>query len=258
MSDKRSSSVQSVERAVAILKAFSPDKREIGVGEISRRVKLPKSTTFRLLSTLETCGFVAQNSESGLYRLGVELIPLANSVYFYTNLRQIARPYLQHLVDTIKETASFTILVDKSVVNLEQIEFSGGLVVRAGGASNRMPFYATSSGKAIVAFLPPRDLNPLLDGILVSLTPATITNRESLEAELAQIRQQGYATAYEELEEGLHALAAPIFDHEEKVVACLSISGPGYRLQQSRVKEIAPQLIKSADQISKEAGSARR
>ena len=133
MTNKRNPSVQSVERAIDIMETFSAEEPGLGVGELSRRVKLPKSTVFRLLTTLESRGFIAQNSETGLYHLGVELIPLANSVFFYSDLRRIARPYLRKLANTLEETAGLFALVDKEVVHLDQVEYKGRLVMRAGG-----------------------------------------------------------------------------------------------------------------------------
>lgn len=97
MPEKRGPSVQSVDRAVAILKSYSADE-PAGVGELSRRLELAKSTVFRLLSTLEACGFVAQNPETSLFHLGVELIPMANSVFVYSDLRRVARPHLRSSV----------------------------------------------------------------------------------------------------------------------------------------------------------------
>ena len=256
MSDKRNLSVRSVERAIQILKTFSADEPELGVGEIGRRVRLPKSTVFRLLYTLETCGFVGQDSETNLYHLGVELIPLANSVFVYSNLCQIARPHLRKLVRTLEETASLSVLLDKAVINLEQVEFSGRLIVRAGGAGNRIPFHATSVGKAIAAYLPKDQLDALLESTHLALTSATITDEEDIQRELTRVRGQNYATGFEEVEVGLHAIAAPIYNHVGDVIASISVSGPAYRLTRGRIQEIAPQVIHTADQISREMGFA--
>jgi len=254
MSEKRNPSVQSVERAVTILKSFSTDKPELGLGEISRRVDLPKSTVFRLLSTLESCGVVAQNSDTGDYRLGIELIPIANSVFFYGNLREVSRPHLRRLVETLEETGSISVLVEKEIINLEQSEFSGRLVMRAGWAIRRIPFNATAAGKSIAAYLPKDEFTALLEPALTPLTPNTITDPEVFQTELIKVRKRGYATAYEEVEIGLHAIAAPIWDHEGSIAASVSVSGPSYRLSKKRVREIAPQIVQTANLISQDMG----
>jgi DNA-binding IclR family transcriptional regulator len=252
MPNKHKPIVQSVERAIDILQSFTADEPGLGVVELSRRVGLPKSTVFRLLSTMEARGFITQNSDTNLYQLGVELIPLANSVFIYGNLRQVARPHLHNLADTLEETTILSVLVDAEIINLDQVEFTGRLVVRAGRAGHRMPFHATSAGKVIAAFLPKDELDVLLASPLPVLTSATITESDTLRSQLVQVRTRGYAVSFEELEEGLHAISAPIRNHGGNVVACLSVSGPSYRLTRSRVKETSPHVILTADRISRE------
>jgi IclR family acetate operon transcriptional repressor len=254
MTNKRNPSVQSVERAIDIMESFSGEEPGLGVGELSRRVNLPKSTVFRLLTTLESRGFIAQNSETSLYHLGPGLIPLANSVFAYSDLRRIARPHLRSLANTLEETTSLSILVDTEIINLEQVEFRGRLVVRAGGVGHRMPFHATSAGKAIAAFLPEAELEILLASHLPVLTPATITAANTLRSQLLEVRAQGYATSFDELEKGLHAISTPICNHEGDVVACITVSGPSYHLTRSRIKTSSPHVIQAADQISQELG----
>ncbi|MBE9474537.1 MAG: IclR family transcriptional regulator [Chloroflexi bacterium] len=254
MTYKRNPSVQSVERAIDILESFSAVEPGFGVGELSRRVNLPKSTVFRLLTTLESRGFIAQNSETGLYHLGVGLIPLANSVFVYSDLRRTARPHLRSLANTLEETTSLIILVDTEIINLEQVEFRGRLVVRAGGTEHRMPFNATSAGKVIAAFLPEAEMEALLESQLPALTPATITDADTLRSQLMEVRTRGYATSFDEIEEGLHAISTPIYNNEGNVVACVSVSGPSYRLTRSRIAAASPHVIQTADQISRELG----
>lgn len=254
MADKHKTTVQSVERAIDILQTFTADKPGLGVGEISRRVSLPKSTVFRLLTTMESRGFIIQDLDTNLYQLGVELIPLANSVHVYSDLRQVARPHLQSLADTLEETTLLSVLVDGEIINLDQIEFTGRLVVRAGRAGHRAPFHATSSGKAIAAFLPKYELDNLLASPLQAYTPDTITDADTFRSQLVSIRNRGFATSFEEYEEGLHAISANIRNNRGKVVASLSVSGPSYRLSRSNIKKISPIVMQTADQISRGLG----
>lgn len=254
MSDKQGTTVQSVQRAITILKSFSTDEPELGVGQLSRRLGLAKSTVFRLLSTLEAGGLVAQNPETDRYGLGADLIGLADNVITYSNLRRIARPHLSQLANTLRETVSLTILDHNDAVNVEQFVPPGRLVVRVGWVGRRMPVHAVSAGRAIIAFLPNAELARLLDGDLEALTPHTITNPQALRAELDRVRKQGYATAFEELEEGLNALAAPVRNHEAQVIASVSVSGPASRLTRERISQVAPQVIQTAEQISRGIG----
>ncbi|HBY98957.1 MAG: IclR family transcriptional regulator [Ardenticatenaceae bacterium] len=257
MPDKRGVTVQSVERAIAILNSFSVDEPELGVGQLSRHLGLAKSTVFRLLSALEAGGLVAQNPESGRYRLGVGLVGLASNVIAYADLRRVGRFHLQYLANTLQETVSLSILDGSETVNVEQFAPPGRLVREVGWVGRRMPSHTVSVGKAILAFLPEEEL-ACLDGHLEALTPHTITDPQAFRAELAEVQEQGYATAFEELEEGLHAVAAPIYNHEDHVVAAVSVSGPSYRLTRERIREVAPQVVDAALQISRELGYRSR
>lgn len=255
MRSGRTDTVRSVERAIAILKAFSPEEPELGVGRLSQRLNLPKSTVSRLLATLEAGGLVTRNPDTGLYRLGVDLIGLANNVIAYADVRQLARPYLRSLAHALRETVSLAVLDRYDVVNLEQVVPPGRQIMRVGRVGRHLPVHASAAGKSIIAFLPERDLNALLDGRFKALTPHTITDLQTLRAELTRVREQGYATAFEELEEGLHAVSAPIFNHEGRVVASISVSGPAYRLRRERIKDVASQVVHTAAQISREMGA---
>ena len=254
MSTRRRSTVRSVERAIRILKSFSAEEPELGVGELSRRLGLPKSTVFRLLNTLEAGGLVSRNPETGRYRLGVDLIGLADSVTTYTNLRHVARPHLRRLANALQETVSLSVIDRSEAVNVEQFVPPGRLIMRVGWVGRRMPVHAVAAGRAIIAFWPAEKAAQILDGELEALTPHTITDPQHLYTELAHIRERGYATAFEELEEGLNALAAPVRNHEGEVIASISVSGPAYRLTRERIHEVAAQVIETAREISREMG----
>lgn len=254
MPSEREVYVQSVERAIAILKTFSVEEPELGVGELSRRLDLPKSTVFRLLQTLEAGGLIRQNPETGLYHLGIDLLALAGNVLAYADVRRVSRPYLRQLAETLQETVNLSTLDRQDVVNLEQFVGGNRLVMHVGWVGRRMPVHAASSGKAIIAFLPEAELRAMLNGPLPSFTTHTITDPDVLRADLAQVRRQGYATTMEELEEGLHALSVPVRDHTGRVIASISVSGPGYRLTRERMRQMAPQVMEVARQIAWELG----
>ncbi len=254
MATKRTPIVQAVHRAIAILKAFSPEEPELSLAELSRRLQLPKSTVARLLATLEEEGLIAKDGETGLYRLGVELIRLANNVHIYTDLRRVARTHVRKLADLVGESVSIAVLQGQDVVNLDVYVPPGHLVKRVGWAGRHMPAYATAAGRAILAFLPREERLRYLEGPFQSYTSKTITDPKRLRLELQRIRAQGYATAFEELEDGLHAISAPIFNYEGRVIASISVSGPGYRLTRTRIREVVPLVLETANHISAEMG----
>ena len=246
--------VQSVKRAIAILKAFSLEKPERGVGELSRQMGLHKSTVSRLMATLEEGGLLARNPETQRYRLGIELLALAAQVVSHTDVREIARPLLRQLASDCQESVNLVVLDGGQVVNLDQFVAPTRQVKNIGRVGRRMWAHCTAAGKVLLAHLPPEELDLALVGELESFTPHTITDPVRLRHELTLVRARGYATVQEELEEGLNAAAAPIYDHTARVTAAISVAGPAYRVAPERFPELVRQLIRTANQISEQLG----
>jgi IclR family acetate operon transcriptional repressor len=248
---------RTIARAMAVLHAFDADKPELGVTELSRRVDLDKSTVYRLLSALQQGGLVAQNPETSKYHLGLGLLRLAGLAQQNLDLPRISRPYLQELADLSQETVNLSMMTaDEKIINIDGIN-SPHRVRNVGWIGREMPAHAVSGGKVMLAFLPQEKLEQVLARGLAGLTPQTIVEPARLRAELAQIRQVGYATAQEELEEGLSAVAAPIRNHEGRPIAIISISGPSFRLPQERLVELGEITRRIADRISETIGFVR-
>jgi DNA-binding IclR family transcriptional regulator len=258
LADESSSGVQSVRRAIAILKAFSLEQPERGVGELSRQMGLHKSTVSRLMATLEEGGLLARNPETQRYRLGIELIGLAAQVVNHTDVREIARPLLRQLASNCQESVNLVVLDGGQVVNLDQFVAPARQVKNIGRVGRRMWAHCTAAGKVLLAHLPPDDLDLALSGELQAFTPQTITDPVHLRRELSQVRAQGYAIVWEELEEGLNAAAAPIYDHTGTVAAAISVAGPAYRVTPERFPELVRQLLTAAGQISEQLGHRPR
>lgn len=256
------STLQSVERAIAILKAFSLEKPERGVGELSRELGLHKSTISRLMSTLEQGGLLARNPETHRYRLGIDLIGLAAQVVGYMDVREVAHPFLRSLADECQESVNLVVLDvppehserDAHVVNIEQFVPPARRVTNIGRVGRRMPPHCTAAGQVLLAYLPPASLQEILPEHLEVFTPHTIADRVRLDRELDAVRRQGYAVVQEELEKGLNALAAPIHDHRGRVVAAVSISGPAYRVTPEMFDPLAGRLLETTEAVSREMG----
>lgn len=246
-------SIQSVERAAAILRTFTDADSELGVTTISDRLGLHKSTVSRLLSTLQHEGFVEQDPETGKYRLGLGLITLAGAVLEQMDLRRVAQPYLNALSESTQETVNISVLDGSECVNIERIA-SPKPIRYVGWIGRRTPLHCTSTGKVLLAYLTPEERDQILPDTLPRHTDKTITDRAVLERTLEQVRQQGYATAHGELEEGLSAAAAPIRDHTGRVVATVSISGPTYRIGPGRIEKYVALLGETAHKISVHVG----
>jgi IclR family transcriptional regulator, acetate operon repressor len=244
---------QAVLRAITLLKAFTDDHPQLGLAELARMVGLNKTTTYRLLTALESQGLIARNSANETYRLGPEVIALGGRALRASDLRSVSRIELEGLARLTGETATLEALVGPEVLVLDEV--SGAHLVGATqyiGA--RWPAHATSTGKVLLAFLPEAALAELLPLPLAQVTGQTITALESLRQELAHIREQSYALAIEELEAGFSAIAAPVRNHDGQVVASLSLNGPSARLTPERLQEIAPLVVEAAGRVSVQLG----
>jgi DNA-binding IclR family transcriptional regulator len=250
----QTSVLRSVNRAIAVLKAFSEEEPELGVTELSQRLKLPKSTVYRLLASLQQEEVVDQDPETEKYRLGIELVRLAGLVLKQIDVRQVARPCLRSLAEASEETVNLSVLTDGGkVINIDGIS-SPRMVRNVGWIGREMLPHCISSGKALLAYLPQQRLDRVLAKGLLRFTERTITDPILLQEELKRVRQQGYAVAQEELEVGLSAVAAPIWSHERAVVAALSVSGPSFRLSSEKMPELAELTKRAANEISHQLG----
>lgn len=250
---KSSSSVQTIQRASAILRCFMENDTEMGVTILSQQVGIHKSTVSRLLSTLRKEGFVDQNPDTGKWWLGLGLLDLAGAVLERMDLRKVALIPLRNLAAQTQETVNITVLDGNECVNIENIS-SPKSIQHAGRLGRRTPLHCTSTGKAFLAFLTTEERDVLLSSTLLPCTENSIVDRRALEQALEQVYEQGYAIAHEEYEEGLSAIAAPIHDHTSQVVATVSISGPSYRMGSDQIEKFVEPLKETAHNISTQLG----
>lgn len=245
--------MQSVDRAISVLEILAR-RGETGVSEVAAEIDVHKSTAFRLLGALEARGLVEQAGERGKYRLGFGIVRLAGAVTGRIDITQQGRPVCEDLAEEIGETVNIAVRQEHYAVNLYQVR-GPGAVTAQNWVGQLTPLHATSSGKILLAYLPAKERSAILaTSGLKKVTTHTITAKTKLEKNLVDIRESGYAWALEELELGLHAMAAPIRNRDGEVVAALSASGPAYRLTKERLHELAPLLMKGAEEISHRMG----
>ncbi len=245
--------VQSIQRAVAIMRCFTEAEPELGVTELSKRLNLHKSTVSRMLTTLQQERLVDKNPETGKYRLGLGLISLAGVALGRLNARAAAQPYLNDLVETTRETVNVAVLDRGECVNIERA-FSPQPIRYMGWIGRRTPLHCTASGKALLAGLTAEERTAVLPTPLPAYTPKTITDMNILTQSLAQIDRQGYAIVNEEYEAGFSSIAAPIRNHLGQVMATLAISGPTYRLEGETITTFITPLLQMTRQISADLG----
>jgi DNA-binding IclR family transcriptional regulator len=243
--------VQTVDRALSVLLAFEREGEQLGVTEIAGRLGVHKSTASRLAATLEARGFL-ERSERDAFRLGPELARLGRLAVGGRDLVELARPAMDRLAAATGETVNLAIADQGEVVNVAQVD--GRHIVGVGSwTGRRTPPHCTANGKVLLAWA----AGPAPDR-LDAFTEHTITSETELGAELVRVRARGYATAVGELEEGLHAVAAPVVGPDGRCVAALSVSGPSYRMPVPRLAELGADCVAAGSSVGRLVdGSAR-
>ncbi len=246
--------IQSIDRAIAILDAFRIDEVQLGVTELSNRLGLHKSTVHRLLAALEKGGLVERDPRSRKYSLGIRLIELAGTMLNSRNLPQVARPYLHYLADKLEELTYLGLRDRDEVLNVEQVP-GPHLVQSVGWLGRRTPLHCTSTGKIFLADMLEDDLERFLSKGLPRMTAKTVVDPTDLRYELERVREEGFATAFEELEEGTNAIAVPITDSRGKVIAAMGLVGPSYRFTRERAKSQLDIIRSVGREVSHRLGS---
>jgi DNA-binding IclR family transcriptional regulator len=247
--------IQSVSHALDLLEQFHDEVDELGVTELSKRLKLHKNNVFRLLATLESRGYIEQNKITENYRLGLKTLELGQTFVKQMGLLRQSRPVLETIVRICNETSYVAILKDFHIVYLDVVEtdLTVRVVPRVG---SRLPAYCTAAGKIQIAYMNEEELEQYLPTKeLKAYTPNTITDRDVLETHLRNIAEQGYAVDDEELDVGVRCVSAPIRDYTRRIIGAVSISGPSMRLSTERIEtELVPLIKQSAEEISVKLG----
>jgi DNA-binding IclR family transcriptional regulator len=246
--------IQAVSHALDLLEQFHGDVDELGVTELSKRLKLHKNNVFRLLATLESRGYIEQNRATENYRLGLKSLELGQTFIKQMGLLRQAKPILEKLVKECNETSYVAIFKEGYIVYLDVVETD--LTVRVvSRVGSRLPSYCTAAGKVHLAHMSDEEIEHVLPRDLKGFTPKTIVERDALRKELRKIAEQGFALDNEELDPGVRCVAGPIRDYTRRIVGAISISGPSMRFSDDRLqKELIPLVIQSADELSTRLG----
>ncbi|MDJ0462633.1 IclR family transcriptional regulator [Streptomyces sp. H27-C3] len=246
------SAVQSVDRAVSVLEILAR-LGEAGVTEIADELDVHKSTAFRLLGVLENRGLVGQAKDRGKYYLGAGVLRLAGAAAGRLDISQESAPVVRELADDAGETVNIAVLDDDGAVNVMQARGAASVTAQ-NWLGRRTPLHATSSGKVLLAGLPTPMQEIFLARRLPRFTERTVTSAAELRAQLADIAAQGYAVVAEEMEVGLSAVAAPVRAHDGQVIGAVSISGPVYRMDEERLRELVKSAADAAGELSYRMG----
>lgn len=246
--------VQSVDRALTIIKLVSSSKDGMGVTELANQIGLNKSSIFRLLETLVVHGFIEQNPETKKYKLGYQFLELSTKLLESIDIRKEALPFLKQLEEISNEVIHLVIYSQKEAVYIEKLEGNEALRMHS-QVGRRAPLHCTSAGKAILANLPVSEVKEIIQkNGLPRHTEKTITTEKELFENLTMIKKQGYGIEREENETGLTCIAAAIFNHRGEVAGAISITGTSSRMNDEKIAAIKDKLIEVCQKVSQRLG----
>lgn len=224
--------VSSILRALEILECFMDNETEWTLKRLVAQLDLPTTTVHRQLSTLTDRGYLVQDPIRKSYRVGPRLLLLSSTVLSHSDLRSTARPELEKLSATVKETINLSVMLDREIFYLDKVETFRSVVCNT-KVGTRAPAHATSGGKIMLAFHDPDYVDAYCRDLpqMQRLTDRTVFSPDLLREQLAQARINGFAIDDGEIEPGLICVGAPIFGLDQTVVA-VSIAGPTFRMKE--------------------------
>lgn len=247
-------SINSIIRASRILKCLSGAKTHFKMSELARHLGLDRSTTYRILLSLERTGFVEKDEEGGTYSLGLAAFEIGNAYLRQRDLIQVSKPIMADLAQIVQETVHLAVLSDTEIVYVDKVDSPRSLGVMS-KIGQRGPVYCTALGKTLLAFQPEDEQSRIVREIkLAPLTPRTITSKQKLMEELKRIRKQGYALDRREIEEDVECVGAPIRNHIGEVIAALSISGPQRKIDTPMERQYVSQVMEATALVSSKMG----
>ena len=241
--------VGSVARATALLDVLAASESGLGVNELARRIGVNASTASRLLATLQDAGLVTR-AEGGPYRLGLKLVTLADRVLAQLDVRSLARPLLARLVAQTGETATLSVPGEDEAITVDFVPSPSSVVSMARVGRPSVP-HATAAGKVMLAWA----ARSRSAGGLPAYTERTITDPRALAAEVAAVRERGWAEAVGEREPDLAALAAPAFGRGGGLAAIIGIQGPASRLPAPTRRALSDPLLAAAAELGRSLGA---
>jgi DNA-binding IclR family transcriptional regulator len=254
--EKSNYTIQSVSHALDVLEQFNADVDEIGVTELSKRLKLHKNNVFRLLATLEARGYIQQNRITENYRLGLKCLQLGQIFIRQTGLLLQSRAVLEDLANTTNESALVAIRKGSGVVPLDFVEPKRAVrVVSMLGIG--LPAHCTAAGKIYLVFESEGGISRAVPERLERFTERTILDRKLLLDNLKEASEAGYAVDQGEFIDEITSIAVPIRDYTRILVGALAIMGPSHRLTDDSIKrDIAPMVVRAGNDLSKRLGYA--
>jgi IclR family acetate operon transcriptional repressor len=248
--------IQALDRALLILDIIADAGGEAKLTEIASTAGINISTCHHLTSTLCNWGYVARGAGSRSYILGSRILHLSAACLRQVDLPRRAQTYIDRLNDQTREAVQLAIMQNADLVNVLRRDSRHAVRVDAGLGGKSNAAHATATGKAILAWLPPNELDRIIaDKGLTAFTPNTITDIDKLKEELRLTRRNGFAIDREEFQSGVVCIGAAIRDHAGGVVGAISVSSPLFRATSDYLEEIKRHLLAATDELSMELGA---
>lgn len=245
-----------VAKAMALLALFDEDRLSLRLSEISKLTGMDKATVHRSLQALCDAGMLEQFGEQRAYRVGPEVLRLANVREAAVPLTESAKLMLAELCQFAGETTHFSVLRNKRLVRAaHKYSRNHAMGVMMGGADSH-PIHATSSGLAILAFSNDAFINDILTSDLKQYTAKTLTDEVSLRKAIARVRKLGFSESNGAFEEGIHSFSAPVFDSSARPFAALSIAAPSSRVKSEHRKAYPESVVQAALQLTNQIGGS--
>ena len=255
MEKSENGSVQSVMRALDIVDVLSNSEESLGVTQIANLAGLSKTTTFRLLGTLISAGYVQKIQDQNDYQLSMKFLKISDLILKRLDIREVAKPFIKNLSNSTKEIVHLAIMDGNEIVYIDKMEGSEHPMRIFSNVGKHTPIHCTGLGKVFLSELPDDEVEKIVaQKGLKKYTENTITDMGELKTELAAIKERGYAFDKMEHEIGIWCVAAPVFDRKKKIAAAISITAPEIYMSEQKTALLLKEVVNSAKCISFQLG----
>ena len=250
MPESKNEGASALQKSLAVLEALLDSERPLGLADVAQQIDMPRQTVYRIARQLEDSGLIRRELGADQFSVGSRLLDISINGLCLASRSLPVRSVLRDLVDQIGETCNVGVLDRDQVVYIERVECDWPLRLQFGPGS-RVSVHATAIGKLMLAHLPSRTRMRILESqTLTRYTDATITEIQELDKQFKKIRKSGYAINDQENLKGMIALAVPIFDQNQRVIAGLAVHTPSARMSLEEVEAHLPKIRVAAGQIS--------
>lgn len=246
-------------KLLKILELLASQAAPLGLHEIAALCGMNQSTALRFLMSLVHTGYASQNEKTGKYHITFKICALAQNVKSYSNIKNLAYPYMERVASEFQETCNLSVLENSSLVYVAQAVGTGKILMSTQRIGHVAPLYCTGAGKLMLMEFSDTEIKQYLDRVQPErYTKFTITEHDRLLSEIREVRRRGYAFDNEECETGVRCVAAPVRDYSGKITTSVSVSGPVVRMTDEHIARHLPCLLEAAAEVSKLLGFAEK